>query len=1508
MMLKISTRFVFFLMAYLSLPFVVLSQTINPDNGVLFQNNLNNFPGSNFTYSGFATESPGTGLRLTPNQGNWKSQLLVSQTFQKIAGLTFEGSVFIPRNNYKAVMVGFHDGTTNSEKGIQHGLYFFDNGGAEVSVQARNGNNAQNMPVNTYTNTAGVWFDYKIVLHNKGATYSVKKSSETDYTNVMTYDGGTNLPELKAGIQANRNSSTTNNYTAHKDWKIYQPLTLYVNKNASGNGSGDSWENAVPELADALKWAKEHESDWTTESPLKIWVAGGTYKPLYSPADNNFGNSDGNYNAFLLVKNVQLYGGFAGTETTLADRDLSLTANATVLSSDVNDDDAISGSGNSLTISNTSDNNLHVVVASGDMETALLDGFTIIGGNAGSSGNITVNGKAVYKNRGAGIYCRNASPAFNHIIITGNTADAFGGGLYNDDSSSPTLLNTLISRNISAKGAGVCNDTSDPQFTNITIAGNKSTGEGGGMYNSTASPAVNNSVVYGNSAVIGAEIYNDSASPTFSYSLIGNSGGSANWNNTFGTDGGNNLDDDPLFTGADVGNYMPAINSPLMNTGSNTLYINTSGNLSLDKDLAGGFRVFDQAVIDIGAYEGIYPLAPIYSNNGNISKKYGDADFDLSVQSTSTGAISYASSDEDVATVSGNTITIKGIGQTEITANQLATANHLAGSTSFVLTVSKADQIITPPGIVNKKPGSTDFELDASVNSGLPLTYSSSNTNVIEVYRDAADGNKWKAKVKAEGITTITVSQPGNANYQPVSYTYTFNVSDLDMFFSTGETEYSFPTTTGRVHIIDVLPEIDPVNQPGKYKIEFEVINGTYYWPGREGFAYGIASYPLVNNSFHELGQFEEEWSYRGRDTEFFVEGNAGNTGGKLVRDIGDRIILQYDTETKILDVYVKPVSETEYTHIGSRPEYTNIEASEGKKLRFAVSGIVWGDNGVRIVSSSIPKANPVINFPEFTPKTLGSADITLVANFSQEGLSITYSSSNPLVAETYQDAQDGNKWKVKMLGNGTADIIATTAETANYNVANISRKLSVHPNFFKFTGSDDDNLYTFPAGTWSSTNYTRHWRVQSSTPVLNNRISAYTIKVEDIKEVPNAGLAIGFTGKPDDPDEDIIGQRSYEIGYNTVDGFYYRGSTTGTFIGRYVDHDEIRVVIDYTAPQFGATYVSYYLKRKEEDTFTLLRKIAFLQKSSTQWVNGVFDATFPAMSGVSADFRLIESVSYGTETDINKLDFTKERLPAPPLTGFSDIEKSWDTADFQLPRPISISPGLFTYTSSDENVAVINGDMVTITGMGTATITATQAATAEYGQSNISLTLTVTDGTLPVTLISYTAKAENNQALLIWQTSSEIHNKEYVISRSTDGINFTDLAKIPGKGNNNTVSLYSYYDRTPNNGISYYKLIQVDNDGKTTELGVRTVNFGLPTSDIRLFPNPTGDVVNISFETGKYNTLTVADVSGKVLKQVHISAIESSLTVSLGNYPAGTYLLRLNGSRGAETRKIVKK
>lgn len=141
------------------------------------------------------------------------------------------------------------------------------------------------------------------------------------------------------------------------------------------------------------------------------------------------------------------------------------------------------------------------------------------------------------------------------------------------------------------------------------------------------------------------------------------------------------------------------------------------------------------------------------------AKTYNAEPFTLGATTSSGLAITYTSSNPLVATVSGTTVTIVGVGTTDITASQSGNANYTAATNVVrTLTVNKASQTITFAVLEAKKTGDPVFSLDATASSGLSISYQSSNTSVATVSGSMVT-------IVGSGTTTITASQSGNANY-----------------------------------------------------------------------------------------------------------------------------------------------------------------------------------------------------------------------------------------------------------------------------------------------------------------------------------------------------------------------------------------------------------------------------------------------------------------------------------------------------------------------------------------------------------------------------------------------------------------------------------------------------------------------------------------------------------------------------------------------------------------------
>ena len=190
-----------------------------------------------------------------------------------------------------------------------------------------------------------------------------------------------------------------------------------------------------------------------------------------------------------------------------------------------------------------------------------------------------------------------------------------------------------------------------------------------------------------------------------------------------------------------------------------------------------------------GSLAGWSKLGQSITFNSLPSKTYNwDGPFTLSATASSALAVSYSSSNTSVATVSGNTVTITGAGVTTITANQAGnTYYNAATSMGQSFTVNKAAQ-----GIIfnldfhpHKKYGDAPFDAGATVYTGLPITYTSSNPAIATVSGSTIT-------ITGAGSVTITANQPGDANYlaaPPANQTLIIDKADQFITFNSLPTE-----------------------------------------------------------------------------------------------------------------------------------------------------------------------------------------------------------------------------------------------------------------------------------------------------------------------------------------------------------------------------------------------------------------------------------------------------------------------------------------------------------------------------------------------------------------------------------------------------------------------------------------------------------------------------------------------------------------------------------------------
>lgn len=226
------------------------------------------------------------------------------------------------------------------------------------------------------------------------------------------------------------------------------------------------------------------------------------------------------------------------------------------------------------------------------------------------------------------------------------------------------------------------------------------------------------------------------------------------------------------------------------------------------------------------------------------------------------------------------------------------------------------------------------------------------------------------------------------------------------------------------------------------------------------------------------------------------------------------------------------------------------------------------------------------------------------------------------------------------------------------------------------------------------------------------------------------------------------------------------------------------------------------------------------------------------------------------------------------------------------------VKTGTATETYSGQfptTAALVLGDRVSAT------------VTRDLGASGFTITsefspfiITTYYSPLPIELLYFDATATDDGVQLHWATATETDNMLFQVERSTDDSHFTTVLEQQGAGQSLGTIAYHDLDDHPFQGLSYYRLRQVDADGTTTLSDVRTVEFGaVQEHGLLLFPSPSNGPLSIRSLSAPIARVHVISLDGRIVADQRSAAADQLVLLDLGDLPAAHYIVRVESTEG---------
>jgi hypothetical protein len=181
----------------------------------------------------------------------------------------------------------------------------------------------------------------------------------------------------------------------------------------------------------------------------------------------------------------------------------------------------------------------------------------------------------------------------------------------------------------------------------------------------------------------------------------------------------------------------------------------------------------------------------------------------------------------------------------------------------------------------------------------------------------------------------------------------------------------------------------------------------------------------------------------------------------------------------------------------------------------------------------------------------------------------------------------------------------------------------------------------------------------------------------------------------------------------------------------------------------------------------------------------------------------------------------------------------------------------------------------------------------------------------LPVTLLEFTARANKQNVLTNWRTTQEINLKNFIVEHSVDGLHFSAVGTVSAKGSGSVESKYEFVHTNPSAGANYYRLKQVDNDGKFTYSPVVKITYTSGNQQPIAYPNPVKNNLTLAIPNELFSNdklqLMILDSRNSLVKKQNLS--QATTQIQFDNLASGTYWLVLIDQKGNKvwTTTVIK-